>query len=74
MAVSLKVEERATRPRSIRNQLRHEGKVPAVVNGYKVESTLFHSTNVNFLNYYVRMVQILFSLSKSVEKSEYPIA
>lgn len=40
MAVSLKVEERATRPRSIRNQLRHEGKVPAVVNGYKVESTL----------------------------------
>ena len=39
MAVSLKVEERATRPRSIRNKLRHEGKVPAVVNGYKIEST-----------------------------------
>lgn len=39
MAVSLKVEERATRPRSLRNKLRHEGKVPAVVNGYKVEST-----------------------------------
>ncbi|MBO0451655.1 50S ribosomal protein L25/general stress protein Ctc [Candidatus Enterococcus murrayae] len=39
MAVSLKVEERATRPRSVRNKLRHEGKVPAIVNGYKVEST-----------------------------------
>ncbi|WP_407856721.1 50S ribosomal protein L25/general stress protein Ctc [Enterococcus sp. 22-H-5-01] len=39
MAVSLKVEERATRPRSLRNKLRHEGKVPAVVNGYKIEST-----------------------------------
>ncbi|MDT2596114.1 50S ribosomal protein L25/general stress protein Ctc [Enterococcus dongliensis] len=39
MAVSLKVEERATRPRSIRNKLRHEGKVPAIVNGYQVEST-----------------------------------
>lgn len=39
MAVSLKVEERATRPRSLRNKLRHEGKIPAVVNGYKVEST-----------------------------------
>ena len=39
MAVSLKVEERAIRPRSIRNKLRHEGKVPAIVNGYKVEST-----------------------------------
>ncbi|MBM7711932.1 50S ribosomal protein L25/general stress protein Ctc [Enterococcus xiangfangensis] len=39
MAVSLKVEERATRPRSIRNKLRHEGRVPAVVNGYQVEST-----------------------------------
>ncbi len=39
MAVSLKVEERAIRPRSIRNQLRHKGKVPAVVNGYEIEST-----------------------------------
>ena len=39
MAVSLKVEERATRPRSIRNKLRHEGKVPAIVNGYQVDST-----------------------------------
>lgn len=39
MAVSLKVEERATRPRSLRNKLRHEGKIPAVVNGYKIEST-----------------------------------
>ncbi|MGO3610377.1 MAG: 50S ribosomal protein L25/general stress protein Ctc, partial [Enterococcus sp.] len=29
----------ATRPRSLRNKLRHEGKIPAVVNGYKVEST-----------------------------------
>lgn len=39
MSVSLKVEERATRPRSIRNKLRHEGKIPAVVYGYQVEST-----------------------------------
>ncbi|MBV7391390.1 MULTISPECIES: 50S ribosomal protein L25/general stress protein Ctc [Enterococcus] len=39
MAVTLKVEERATRPRSLRNKLRHEGKIPAVVYGYQVEST-----------------------------------
>lgn len=39
MAVSLTVEERAVRPRSLRNQLRHEGKIPAIVNGYQVEST-----------------------------------
>ncbi|EOH95433.1 50S ribosomal protein L25/general stress protein Ctc [Enterococcus pallens] len=39
MAVSLKVEERATRPRSLRNKLRHEGKVPGIVYGYNVEST-----------------------------------
>ncbi|MCF1584924.1 50S ribosomal protein L25/general stress protein Ctc [Tetragenococcus koreensis] len=39
MAVSLEVEKRAVRPRSIRNKLRHEGRVPAVVNGYKIEST-----------------------------------
>lgn len=39
MAVSLAVEERAVRPRSLRNKLRHEGKVPAIVNGYQVEST-----------------------------------
>lgn len=39
MSLSLAVESRATRPRSLRNQLRHEGLVPGVVNGYKVEST-----------------------------------
>lgn len=39
MAVSLEVAKRAVRPRSIRNQLRHEGKVLAIVNGYQVEST-----------------------------------
>ncbi|KAF1300950.1 MULTISPECIES: 50S ribosomal protein L25/general stress protein Ctc [Enterococcus] len=39
MAVSLEVSKREVRPRSLRNQLRHEGKVPAVVNGYQVEST-----------------------------------
>ena len=39
MAVSLSVKKRATRPRSLRNQLRHEGKVPAIINGYQVEST-----------------------------------
>lgn len=39
MAVSLAVENRATRPRSLRNQLRHEGKVPGVINGYQIEST-----------------------------------
>jgi len=39
MSVQLEVKERATRPRSLRNQLRHEGKVPAVVYGYEIEST-----------------------------------
>lgn len=39
MAVSLEIVKRAVRPRSIRNKLRHEGKVLAVVNGYQVEST-----------------------------------
>ncbi len=39
MAVALKVEKRAVRPRSIRNKLRHEGRVPAIVNGYQIEST-----------------------------------
>ncbi|MBO1305786.1 50S ribosomal protein L25/general stress protein Ctc [Enterococcus sp. 669A] len=39
MAVTLKVEERATRPRSLRNKLRHEGKIPGVVYGYQVENT-----------------------------------
>lgn len=39
MSVSLEVSKREVRPRSLRNKLRHEGKVPAVVNGYKVEST-----------------------------------
>ncbi|EAG3050519.1 50S ribosomal protein L25/general stress protein Ctc, partial [Listeria monocytogenes] len=33
------VTKREVRPRSLRNKLRHEGKVPAIVNGYKVEST-----------------------------------
>lgn len=39
MSVQLEVKERAIRPRSLRNQLRHEGKVPAVVYGYEIEST-----------------------------------
>ena len=39
MSVSLSVEKRATRPRSLRNQLRHDGKIPAIVYGYKVENT-----------------------------------
>lgn len=39
MSVSLEVSKREVRPRSLRNKLRHEGKVPAVVNGYNVEST-----------------------------------
>lgn len=39
MSVSLEVSKREVRPRSLRNKLRHEGKVPAVVYGYKVEST-----------------------------------
>ncbi|WP_430610230.1 50S ribosomal protein L25/general stress protein Ctc [Enterococcus sp. DIV0876] len=39
MSVSLEVTKREVRPRSLRNKLRHEGKVPAVVNGYKVDST-----------------------------------
>lgn len=39
MSVSLEVSKREVRPRSLRNKLRHEGKVPAVVYGYNVEST-----------------------------------
>lgn len=39
MSVSLEVSKREVRPRSLRNKLRHEGKVPAVVNGYQIEST-----------------------------------
>lgn len=39
MSVSLKVEKRATRPRSLRNELRHAGKIPAIVYGYQVENT-----------------------------------
>jgi large subunit ribosomal protein L25 len=39
MSVSLEVKERAVRPRSLRNQLRHSGQVPAVVYGYGIEST-----------------------------------
>lgn len=39
MSVSLKVEKRATRPRSLKNELRHAGKVPAIVYGYQVENT-----------------------------------
>ncbi len=39
MSVSLKVEPRALRPRSLRNDLRREGKVPAILYGYEVENT-----------------------------------
>lgn len=39
MAVTLKVERRAIRPRSIRKQLRVEGRVPGVVYGNDVENT-----------------------------------
>lgn len=39
MSVSLEVKERAIRPRSLRNELRHAGQVPAVVYGYEIEST-----------------------------------
>ncbi len=38
MSVSLEVTKREVRPRSLRNKLRHEGKVPAIVNGYKVST------------------------------------
>ena len=39
MSVSLEVSKREVRPRSLRNKLRHEGQVPAIVYGYNVEST-----------------------------------
>ena len=39
MSVSLEVTKREVRPRSLRTKLRHEGKVPAIVNGYQVDST-----------------------------------
>ena len=42
MSVQLEVKERAIRPRSLRNQLRHEGKVPAIVYGYQIESTTIY--------------------------------
>lgn len=38
MSVVLKVEERATRPRSIRKKLREEGRVPAAVNGNGIQN------------------------------------
>ncbi|APB30930.1 50S ribosomal protein L25/general stress protein Ctc [Vagococcus teuberi] len=38
MSVVLKVEERATRPRSIRRKLREEGRVPAAVNGNGIQN------------------------------------
>ncbi|AIM25324.1 50S ribosomal protein L25/general stress protein Ctc [Melissococcus plutonius] len=38
MSVSLAVKERAVRPRSIRNQLRRKGKVPAIVYGHEIKS------------------------------------
>ncbi|MEG0294097.1 50S ribosomal protein L25/general stress protein Ctc [Enterococcus sp.] len=39
MSVSLEVSKRSTRPRATRNKLRHEGKIPGIINGYKIEST-----------------------------------
>ena len=39
MSVSLEVSKREVRPRSIKNKLRHEGRVPAIINGYQIEST-----------------------------------
>ncbi|MGX7060271.1 50S ribosomal protein L25/general stress protein Ctc [Vagococcus humatus] len=39
MATVLKVERRAVRPRSIRKQLRTEGRVPAVIYGNDIENT-----------------------------------
>jgi len=39
MQVSLEVSKRAVRPRSLRKELRHKGKIPAVVNGYNIDST-----------------------------------
>lgn len=39
MSVSLEVSKREVRPRSLRNKLRHEDQVPAIVYGYNVEST-----------------------------------
>ncbi|MGG5357468.1 MULTISPECIES: 50S ribosomal protein L25/general stress protein Ctc [unclassified Enterococcus] len=47
MSVSLEVSKREVRPRSLRNKLRHEGKVPAIVYGYEIESTpIFFSEKV----------------------------
>lgn len=38
MSVVLKVEERATRPRSIRRKLREEGRVPGAINGNGIQN------------------------------------
>lgn len=48
MSVSLEVSKREVRPRSLRNKLRHEGKVPAIVYGYNVESTPISSDGQTF--------------------------
>lgn len=39
MSVQLEVKERAVRPRSLRNQLRLSGQIPAIVYGYQIDST-----------------------------------
>ena len=39
MSVSLEVSKRALRPRANRNKLRHEGRIPGIINGYQIEST-----------------------------------
>lgn len=56
MSVQLEVKERAIRPRSLRNQLRHEGKVPAIVYGYQIESTPIYFEEKDLSKFYANMV------------------
>lgn len=56
MSVQLEVKERAIRPRSLRNQLRHEGKVPAIVYGYQIESTPIYFEEKDLSKIYANMV------------------
>ena len=53
MSVQLEVKERAIRPRSLRNQLRHEGKVPAITKLKVHQSILKKKT---YQKFYANMV------------------
>ena len=74
MSVSLEVSKREVRPRSLRNKLRHEGKVPAVVYGYKMDidgqkvNTLVHKIQTNtFTNHFEHAEFLSVNMSEETE-------